>query len=692
MLSRSVLGGKVGKTLNTHHQAQASSRRLDIQGLRAVAVLMVVGYHAGLPIPGGFVGVDVFFVISGFVITAMLVREIEQSGKIRLGTFYVRRFKRLIPALAVMVAATMLVAPFFLFTLHGQLETAKTGLAAMLFTANIMIAQISSGYFNSVAESNPLLHTWSLSVEEQFYFVFPLALVLALAVTKRRSHRSRRLALTIVVAFMGVVSYAVMMAGVLGIEIPHVPSPLIGFFAASTRTWEFAAGALLALSWNWVSNTPLTKRSANACAVVGSAALLASLWAIDSSTPWPSSWTLLPVAGTLLLITAGASGNSVISGALASRFMTAIGDRSYSIYLWHWPFIVYTHIIWSPSVWILMSAALISLIPAYASYRWIERPLRVHKASRGWPLARFVSATVGPVLVLSGLVLVSAKNDMLNPTQARFAAQLRPDHLTVARGCFSAGWEGPEHCTWNHELAGPPIYLVGDSNADQFSAALLKSSTELSRPFVSLARQACPHPNTWPEKAAQYCEPFSTIRSDFLAQTESTGIVVLSSAWWKYFFEDWSSLKFPTGTYFEKKRQLFHEQLSASILELQESGHTVVLVQTVPHWELATPPLNWVTCSVVRLARDGCIQTMPLNAVSQEQNSVANMINTIAAETGAHVIDVSKEVCPESVCTTVRDDGLLPFRDSVHITVAQSEALAPAFTRELERVINSSGN
>ena len=167
-------------------QAVLGPHRRDIQGLRAVAVLAVVAFHAGLPLPGGFVGVDVFFVISGFVITAMLQREQAGTGHIRFGRFYIRRFKRLTPALALMISVTLVASALILSPLRPQQDAAKTGIAAMLLVANFVIAFTTGGYFDTAAELNPLLNTWSLSVEEQFYFIFPALLALGWFLGQRR--------------------------------------------------------------------------------------------------------------------------------------------------------------------------------------------------------------------------------------------------------------------------------------------------------------------------------------------------------------------------------------------------------------------------------------------------------------------------------------------------------------------------
>lgn len=180
--------GRIGqRRLPDHGSHDRAGIRTDIQGLRAVAVIFVVAYHAGLPLPGGFTGVDMFFVISGFVITVVLLRELTATGGVRLSQFYARRFKRLIPALALVIVTTVLLSILLLSPLGPQEATAKTGLGAIFLMANVVIARTTGDYFDATPESNALLHTWSLSVEEQFYLVFPVLLLLCFRLL--RDHR-----------------------------------------------------------------------------------------------------------------------------------------------------------------------------------------------------------------------------------------------------------------------------------------------------------------------------------------------------------------------------------------------------------------------------------------------------------------------------------------------------------------------
>jgi peptidoglycan/LPS O-acetylase OafA/YrhL len=250
-----------------------STRRPGIQGLRAVAVLAVVAFHAGLPVSGGFIGVDIFFVISGLVITGMLHRQWLREGRIRMRSFYGRRFRRLIPALAVMVTLTVCASALLLPPFGAQQNTAQTGVGAMLMAANFLIAEMTGDHFDVAAESNALLHTWSLSVEEQSYLLFPAALALSWVIANR--HRGLRVAPVISVALVGSASLAIVLLHALGRPVTLVPEWLVGFYGPVGRAWEFAAGALLALAVPHLVR--LGRGSATAMGVLGAGAVLASL-------------------------------------------------------------------------------------------------------------------------------------------------------------------------------------------------------------------------------------------------------------------------------------------------------------------------------------------------------------------------------------------------------------------------------
>jgi peptidoglycan/LPS O-acetylase OafA/YrhL len=320
----SALGGRT---------AAGTPRRADIQGLRALAVLLVVAFHAGLPVPGGFMGVDVFFAISGFVITSMLLAELESGDGIDFPRFYIRRARRLLPALAFMLSVVLALGAL-LSPAVTQHMTALTGMAASVFAANAYLLNLGTGYFDANTALNPLLHTWTLAVEEQFYIVFPALLLLGWLLGRRRGGANRRIGSFLLVGAVSMGSLVLFLelsAGWTSLG-PAAPERF-AFYSSLTRGWEFGAGALLALSTPWLARlSPLVARCLGAAGV-----LAIALAAFSGRGVWiPGTAAFLPVLGTCSLIAAG-SAPGLVSSALSARPVVWVGDLSYSWYLWHWP-------------------------------------------------------------------------------------------------------------------------------------------------------------------------------------------------------------------------------------------------------------------------------------------------------------------------------------------------------------------
>lgn len=682
--------------VDAHHGSRLSAdyRRLDIQGLRAIAVLIVVAFHAGLPIPGGFVGVDVFFVISGFVITLMLNREWSTNGRISLGLFYLRRFKRLAPALALVVTITVLISSILLSPLGPQQIALETAVGAVLLTANFVIASTTGGYFDSPAETNPLLNTWSLSVEEQFYLVFPAIVLVGWILSRRRPWL--RLAPIVLVAGVIPLSFFIAVRGpmILGVASRFglewdLATSLFGFYSPLTRAWEFAAGALLALVLS--RGFRLAPKLLSAAGWIGAWMLLASAFFIDDGTPFPGVWTLLPVTATVLLLLAGTRTKSLTTRTLASRPLVLIGDFSYSIYLWHWPLIVFAGNLWPNARWASVGAAALSFLPAYASYRWLEQPIRQTFVGDGRQLATLVAVTLFIPLLISGSISLITSRLWVPATEARLAAAAQL-HAGYTLGCHYApeqGYEDPEPCRWHASSTGQPVYLLGDSNAAHYTEGLIASTERLQRPLIVSTSAGCPLldlPITSPSRP-NLRDACST-RTERLLQWmdgQEPGTVILSGS-----DEYWLTSDFLVdldGHPIREESQrvsLFQRSLERTIRRLQDAGHSVVVVQTVPHffgkyvWDPAT-------CNLWDSLR-GCPQEMPLPTAEARSRNVKRAVHDATVKLGAIDLDVSEEICPRKTCTTWREETPI-YRDANHISVAQSKALGPTFEQIL---INSS--
>lgn len=666
---------------------EKSGWRADIQGLRAIAVLMVVVFHAGLPVPGGFVGVDVFFVISGFVITGMLQREWNASKRIRLGEFYLRRFKRLTPALALMVAITMIVSLFLLSPLGSQQTAAKTAVGAMALVANFVISHTTGGYFDLPAHTNPLLHTWSLSVEEQFYLVFPPLVVLSLRFTRGTGRDSA--SPKVVLAVIAIVSAGLTILG--GLEgHQHFYSPL-------TRSWEFAVGGLLALSPNF--RRIATTAAASGIGFLGIGLLAASSFLITESTVFPGVWTLLPVVGSLLLLAAGGQPSSPTSRFLSSRPMVAIGDWSYSIYLWHWPLIVFASTLWPSSRTATLLAAAFSFIPALISYNYLEQPIRkMNLATPGRTVGAVAATVVPPTLI--ALIVWSFPTLGWGPASATvrsWQTLVSERHAPTVNQCFSRGPFGPSYisaCTWNGSAEGRPIYLAGDSDAWHFAEAAIDAGQALGRPVSVVTTSSCPLVEGLELRGGKsrffpggligpdefsHCHEYVAATLAWLKQARpgTVFLAALDEYWW----DDGVGMRMPDGSVSNSESEKLAEltaQLTSTVKLLQGAGHRVVLVQTIPTYRNPGPIWDPHTCTYADLMAQRCKREVPLRTIDEIQRPSRQAIVDVGKSTGAEILDFRDYFCTAEACST-EHGGLPQYLDATHLNVKASRALAPFF-------------
>ena len=657
-----------------------AARRRDIQGLRALAVLLVVAYHAGLGVQGGFVGVDVFFVISGFVITATLSSELVEKGRIDLPAFYGRRVRRLLPALAVMVAVVALVG-----TVAGPIATqqtgARTGIFASLFAANAYLYDAVAVYFAPAATLNPLLHTWTLAVEEQFYVVFPALLLAAWWLGRRRSVASARASGILVVLAVSAVSFWLSVRLSQGTDIHGIGWPeQFAFYSSPTRAWEFGIGAVLALG------APTFRRLAAPLAEsigwAGLSAIGVAAFAIGGTSGYPGTVALLPVAGAAGLLVAGIPGRGPISRLLGLQPAVTIGDLSYSIYLWHWPMIVFANALLPGRGWVAPAAAGFSFLPAWASYRYVENPIRSGARFRGRRVLRLAAiCVVLPVAACGGQILAQR-------AFAAFPLYASWEHSQGAHADVTSGCDSPiplaergAKCTWPVAGSRGAVVLIGDSNAGHFTEPFISAANSDGFDAVVAVYSACPFVDLTvaglgPLAAAGECRTFDLDSLAALLRMRPSLVVIANRD--DVYFENpivrLGDQGLASATYDPiAKARLWSEGMASILRRLNAAGVPVILVRPIP--ELPTSE----RCAVVRFLVSECSPGVSRAAVD------ANLLPTVAVEDRALArarlsssIDFRDAFCRDAVCKSTRD-GVVLYRDEGHLGVAGSLTLTGRF-------------
>ncbi len=547
-----------------HPAGSAAGYRPDIDGLRAIAVTAVVAYHAGLGgVPGGFVGVDIFFVISGYLIGGQIFRE-ARAGSFSFAGFYTRRVRRILPALYAMLVGMMAIG-LFVFTPEEMRQLGREAVAAALGLSNVLY-YLGGGYFAPAADYSPLLMTWSLGIEEQFYLLFPFV---ALGLVRLRIPPLPALIGLSLLSFLGSL-------WLLGRD------PNAAFYLLPTRAWELGLGAALAL-WQIDRGAGTeTRRGAlhDAAAALGLALIVAALALYDKSLPFPGMFALLPTLGAALLI--AAPGSRINGGPLSSGFATFIGRISYSWYLWHWPLFYLNRVLGGehgglPPLVLLMA----SLGLAVLSWRMVEQPFRHWNAAS----RRVLSVYLAVSLVLSGLNLAlylsrgwpgrfsplvqefadAARRSRENPCLAPYGATTLQD----VAACLPAA-------------AGARLVLFGDSHASALVPGIRSLAERSGLGFGEMTKSSChplsgfaiesrERPRHWGECIAYQQAAFAHIEHD-----PAIRVVVLSGFW-----STAEGGVRPAGAA-QGTTLALEEALAATIERLRATGRRVVVVQDVP--------------------------------------------------------------------------------------------------------------
>lgn len=435
--------------------------RADIEGLRALAVLPVILFHAGVSqLPGGFAGVDIFFVISGFLITSIVAGDLDRD-EFSILEFYKRRISRIFPALFAMIAVAAAMGVMILMPSELR-DFGKSAAAAASFVSNIYFWK-TAGYFDASAETKALLHTWSLGVEEQFYIFWPIAL----ATVHRYFHEKLQIFL------WSVVAASFLFALLIGIDKPQM-----SFYLLPMRAWELAMGGLVALR----CFPNLKSTTANTASVFGISLIICSILLLDETMPFPAPWAILPCLGTALLLAYGEK--SITAPLLNIKAVRWIGGISYSLYLWHWPLIVYYRIEYGRDLSFADTVILtgLSIAVAAASCKFIERPFQnaLRLQSREIVVFKGAAILVVAVAICAGIAIQASAIRPLKPTVQEVVSTVdygktREHEYQFRPGtCFDASDTAPydfEKCA-SLDTVRPNYVLIGDSFGAQYWRAL----------------------------------------------------------------------------------------------------------------------------------------------------------------------------------------------------------------------------
>ncbi|MBV8380551.1 MAG: acyltransferase family protein [Paucibacter sp.] len=620
----------------------------------------------------------------------MLLHEQASSGQLNLRRFYIRRFKRLVPALSAMVASTVLIAVFVLSPTGTQQIAAKTAIGALLIVANQVIATTTGAYFDLPARANPLLNTWSLSVEQQFYLVFPLLLGGCWAIARRS--RFAAYAAPACIVLLASLSFGLAVLG--STSAAPAKSWWLGFYSPVPRAWEFAIGTLIALAG---SRFAMHAKAARFAALAGLAALLASAWMISEATPFPGPWTAMPVAGAGLMIAAGQGGDNLLSRVLSSRPMVGIGDWSYSIYLWHWPLIVFARTLWPREQRMVLAALALAIAVAIVSYYLVEKPMRTASKLGDPRLAATAAIMLAVPLAMAAGLGIAARSFFWHDALLARMEVIRSlptgwgDPLCVSR--VPVDQRDVQACRWHGSAKGEPVYLIGDSNAMQFSDAVREAGATLGRPVTALGSDGCPFIDVYLRRQS---DPrlLAQCRADYMAlmdwlERQPAGDVLIASVdrYWRDPDYVISRDLDPSRANPQANAEALNAGLIRTIRALKAAGHAVTLMQTIPHFVVPPYTIEQTICSGWSVIAGSCqppYVEMPRQFADELQAASRRGIVAAAAATGARVFDLRDFFCSATLCTTRhRGEIDLYMLDGYHLNATGSRLLQNAFVKEL---------
>jgi peptidoglycan/LPS O-acetylase OafA/YrhL len=649
--------------------------RADINGLRALAIVPVVAFHAGVPgVPGGFTGVDIFYVISGYLITAILLKEAAATGRVRIGAFWAKRFRRLAPALCLMVVVTLVVALPVTSPMEWA-DVSKQSAASVLYVSNMLYAWQAADYFAADLNQSPLLHTWSLGVEEQFYVLWPALIVLACMIARRFGAPLR----TLVIGAFGAALVASFAASLWMTD----ELPLWAFFGLPSRIWEFAAGGLVAA-------LPVAKlfegvRVALAATVAGLGLIVYGFASVTEFDPFPGTAALIPTCGTLLVIAGGAGSHSngnIACRALSARPVQWIGAVSYSWYLWHWPCIVLASAAFqSPSVWIKLGAGAASLFVAALSYRYVENPIRYNvrlSSSKVRTFAFTAAAAAGVCLASTTVYVVSpVVVEKAFPTLAAVRGEVLDSDDCTAPAVSPSGYE---YCLLGDAQGSRSVLVVGDSHAGQWQTALGVAAQQSGVRLMVRWRSSCPAipvvvMNTRNVRDPE-CRTFQSESTALMEELRPHGVIISQATAYSGRILDDDGAVIPLAAQLESWRS----QYDGYLARLETLHLPVAVIEDNPR--MGYDPILCMTrwgnsvadCEPSRSAGVGQIKVLQdVGAGVIDDHDVVDVFSTVDT------------ICGPRTCSLM-DEGVSIFRDSNHLSAVWTESQVPELTALLQRL------
>ena len=627
--------------------APSNVYRPDIDGLRALSILAVIAYHfCPRAFPGGFIGVDVFFVISGFLISGIILRSLE-AGAFGYASFYARRIKRIFPALAIVLAFSLAAGWTFLFSDEWK-ALGKHVFAGAAFLSNIALMR-EGGYFD-VVRTKLLLHLWSLGIEEQFYIAWPLLL----AITWKRRLSP--------LWSIGAISLASFAFGLLC----AVRRPPLAFYFPGARFWELGVGALLAYFTTFPKPTGFSRWRcpSTLLSTCGISLVLASSLCISESRAFPGAWALLPTAGATLTVLAGPAAwwNRVV---LSSRAMVFIGIISYPLYLWHWPVLVLARVLSrrDPSPQLLLIVLLVSAAFSILTYQFVERPIRYGRSTVVAPICLLV--VVG---ILGAIGLAAHGNLLPTPRIQRSGAA----YLSAAEDWeYPFGWNLRKSSGFRSGLVGPDtekqVLFIGDSQAEQYYSRvkLLEQRSPRVSQTIFLTSGGCP-PFPGVERAERgfACDAFLKYALT-QADRPSVSTVVFSAYWEQYLgfvpdtFKPPPMHLLPSNVASASLNDTLIERLGAMIGSLVARGKRVFVILSPPT-SLSYDPKHCIS----RLT--GGIEASATVPIPARTIPVVERLRAAAIRAGAEIIDPIPDLCPGRLCPAPAEGGMPIYKDAKH--------------------------